>query len=77
MNESIETKEFIHATKRCPECFTYVSLHETRCPSCNTGLGDVEPHGMAKRTIKWKTYLSAFIAVAILCGYFYWTFVLN
>lgn len=72
MTESIETKEFIHSTKRCPECFTYVSLRETACPSCNTRLGDVEPHGMAKRLVNWKAYLYAFIAVVAAGGYCYW-----
>ena len=74
MSNPVETKEFTHATKRCPECYEYMALHATRCPHCNIRLGDVEPHGMAKRRIKWKTYFSALVACAALAAYIYWAF---
>jgi hypothetical protein len=74
MNESIETKEFVHSTKRCPECFEYVSLKTSICPSCKTRLGAVQPHGMAKRLVNWKAYFYAFVACAALGAYVYWAF---
>lgn len=74
MNESIETKEVVHATKRCPDCFTYMPLGEKRCPSCKIRVGAVESHGMAKRVIAWKKYGFALVACAILYGYINWAF---
>jgi len=67
-------EDFVHATKRCPECYTYVSLRTTRCPDCHTRLGEVERHGMAKRTIDWKSYVMAFIAMLAFVLYIWWAF---
>ena len=66
--------DFVHATKKCPECYTYVSLRTTKCPSCNTRLGEVEKHGMAKKTIDFKSYLIALAAVLGFALYIWWAF---
>lgn len=67
-------EDFVHATKKCPECYTYVSLRTTKCPSCNTRLGEVEKHGMAKKTVDWNAYLLAFLAVLGFVIYIWWAF---
>jgi hypothetical protein len=67
-------EDFVYSTKRCPECYTYVSLHTTKCPSCNIRLGEVEKHGMAKKTVDWKAYAMAFIAVLGFIIYIWWAF---
>jgi uncharacterized protein with PIN domain len=67
-------EDFVHSTKRCPECYTYVSLRTTKCPSCNTRLGEVEKHGMAKKTVDWKAYLMALVAALGFALYIWWAF---
>jgi tRNA(Ile2) C34 agmatinyltransferase TiaS len=69
-----QENEVIYATKRCPECSTYVSLDVKKCPKCSTRLGEIEKHGTAKRTVDWTAYiifLLAFLAFAI---YIWWAF---
>jgi hypothetical protein len=65
---------FVHATKRCPECYAYVSLRTDQCPACKTKLGDVDTHGMAKRTVNWTAYLTALLAVLGFGIYIWWAF---
>jgi tRNA(Ile2) C34 agmatinyltransferase TiaS len=74
MNDVEKDDELVHATKRCPECFTYVELDTKKCPKCKTSLGEVQKHGMAKRKVDWKAYaifLAAFLAFA---AYIWWAF---
>lgn len=66
-----------YSTKRCPECYEYVSLNTTKCPACNTRLGGVESHGMAKRTVDWKAYGFAILALTGLAAYIWWAFFLR
>jgi hypothetical protein len=49
-------------------------LQTTKCPSCKTRLGEVEKHGMAKKTVDWKAYTMAVIAVLGLVIYIWWAF---
>lgn len=74
-----ETKDsnLVYATKRCPECYAYVSLRLNQCPSCKSKLGEVDAHGMAKRTVNWSAYLSAFLALLALGIYIWWAFFLR
>lgn len=74
MTPDSHDKGIVHATKRCPECYTYVSLRAAKCPSCNSRLGEVDTHGMAKRTVNWSAYFSAFLALLVLCVYLWWAF---
>ena len=64
----------VHATKRCPECFEYVPLFAKKCPACNTRLGPVQPHGLAKRETDWLSYLVAIIAIIGFSFYIWWAF---
>ncbi len=43
-------------------------------PRCKSKLGDVDTHGMAKRTVNWTAYLSAILAVLGLGIYIWWAF---
>jgi uncharacterized paraquat-inducible protein A len=74
MKSDPQDKGFIHATKRCPECYAYVSLRTEVCPACKTKLGEVDNHGMAKRTVNWPAYFSAFLAVLGFGTYIWWAF---
>ena len=74
MRSETKDKRLVYATKRCPECYTYVSLRVTQCPSCRSRLGEVDSHGMAKRTVNWTAYLSAFFALLVLGIYIWWAF---
>ncbi len=74
MNDVEKADEFVHATKRCPECFDYVELDTTKCPKCKTRLGGVQKHGMAKRQVDWKAYAIFFVALLAFAAYIWWTF---
>ncbi len=74
MAEVQKGDEFVHATKRCPECFTYVALDVTKCPMCKTRLGQVEKHGMAKRTVNWNAYFVFIAAFLAFAAYMWWAF---
>jgi hypothetical protein len=63
-----------HAIKRCPYCQTYLKPHVTRCDSCNRRVGPPDRHGTAKKPIDWRAYLSAILAVGVLCFAIYWFF---
>ena len=64
----------INLTKRCPECFSYVSLETKKCPKCKIRLGKVEKFGMAKRTTDWTAYIIALIALSLFGMYLWWAF---
>lgn len=64
----------LHATKKCPECLTYVPLRANKCPACKVRLGEVDFHGIAKRTINWPAYFSALAALAGFALYIWWAF---
>jgi hypothetical protein len=65
---------FHYSTKRCPECYAYMPLHASRCPSCHIRVGEVELHGMAKRTTNWGSYVVALLAILAFAVYFWWAF---
>ncbi len=67
----------VYASKRCPECYAYMALRVSQCPSCKSKLGEVDSHGMARRTVNWSAYLSAFLALLALGGYIWWAFFLR
>jgi len=67
-----ESSRFV--TKKCPECFTYLSLHIKKCPSCNTKLGDVNKLGFATRPLDWAGYLIAIISILGFCLFIWWGF---
>jgi uncharacterized protein with PIN domain len=74
MSDDPNQKEFQYATKRCPYCYEYMPLRTTRCPGCNKSVGEVERHGMAKKTVDLKAYMVAFLAIIALSAYIWWAF---
>lgn len=63
-----------YSSKKCPECYEYVSLEATVCPSCKTRLGKVQEHGMAERLTNWKAYIICIILWLALAVYLKWAF---
>lgn len=61
-------------TKKCPECFAYLPLQTTRCPACNTKIGDVDKLGFARRPTNWWGYLIAIISIVGFCWFIWWGF---
>jgi hypothetical protein len=74
MPDKENEKEFHYATKRCPYCYEYMPLRATQCPACKKGVGEVEGHGMAKKTVDLKAYMVAILAIAALSAYIWWAF---
>lgn len=63
-----------YSIKKCPECYTYLPLRTTKCPSCNTKLGDVDDLGFASRTFNWSGYLMAILSIIGLVLFLWWGF---
>lgn len=63
-----------YASKKCPECYSYVPLGAQVCPSCKIRLGDVGRHGMARRLTNWKAYIFCIIAWLVFALYIKWAF---
>ena len=63
-----------YGIKKCPECYTYLPLRTTKCPSCNTKLGDVDDLGFASRTFNWSGYLIAILSIIGLVLFVWWGF---
>jgi hypothetical protein len=63
-----------YSIKKCPECYTYLPLRTTKCPSCNTKLGDVDKLGFASRTFDWVGYLTAILIIIALVCFVWWGF---
>ena len=64
-----------HSIKKCPECYVYVPVNETRCPSCKTKLAGVDPKtGLAKKPVDWMSYLMSAATIALLAGFLYYVY---
>jgi len=59
-------------TKKCPECFAYLPLQTTKCPTCNTKIGEVDKLGFARRPFNWSAYLIAIISILGFCWFIWW-----
>jgi hypothetical protein len=63
-----------HITKKCPQCFTYIPLDVSKCPSCKARVGRVDKHGMATSSTDWGSYLICFLAWVTLAVYIWFAF---
>ena len=63
--------------KKCPECYAYMPLRSSKCPSCNTKLGDVDKLGFATRPFDWAGYLIAIVSIVGLVVFVWWGFFKN
>ena len=60
--------------KKCPYCYNHLAVNVTRCDMCGKRVGPVESTGWAKKTVDWKAYLMAAVAVTGFLIYFWWAF---
>jgi hypothetical protein len=61
--------------KRCPECFTNLSMSATVCPWCSQKLKNkVNKHGYAKKPIDWYAYIACFLSWVGVAIYIWWAF---
>ncbi len=63
-----------HTSKKCPYCSEHLSLDATVCSSCKKRIGEVESHGMAKKTVDWWAYTVAILSCIVLAVYIWWAF---
>ncbi|WP_300667801.1 hypothetical protein [Desulfoluna sp.] len=61
--------------KRCPYCFTNLSLTAETCLGCHKRVGKVDRFGLAKKPINYLGYLAAFMWVGIFIGYIWFAFI--
>jgi RNA polymerase subunit RPABC4/transcription elongation factor Spt4 len=67
-------REYPDSSKKCPECYTYVSAEAKVCPSCKSRIGKRTTHGMADTPINWKAYIVCALAWLTLIVYVKWAF---
>lgn len=63
-----------HVTKKCPSCYTHVSLDAKICPSCKSKVGMVDKHGMATKRVDWGSYVICILAWITFAVYVYFAF---
>ena len=69
-----KTTEASHVTKKCPSCYTYISLDAEICPSCKAKVGMVDKHGMASKRVDWGSYVICIVAWIGFCIYAWFAF---
>jgi hypothetical protein len=61
--------------KRCPECFTNLSVEIKECPFCGQKVKkSIDRHGYAKKVTNWKSYISFLLSLAIFIAFIWWAF---
>jgi hypothetical protein len=63
-----------YATKKCPNCYTYLPLHARVCTSCHARVGDVDKLGFAQKPFDWRAYLLAALTMAGFAIFMWWAF---
>jgi len=63
-----------HASKKCPECYTYIPIDAQMCPSCKTRVGKVTRSGMAARRTNWKANIICIIAFIVFAAFIKYAF---
>ena len=66
--------EHLYISKKCHECYQYVPLEATVCPSCKARLGKIDDHGMAEKLTDWKGYTISIVLFVALVVYLKWAF---
>jgi hypothetical protein len=72
--KSSSKKKQLHATKKCPDCYTHLPLSATRCHACNAKVGNIDKLGFAEKPADWLGYLVAGISIAIFAIFVWWAF---
>ncbi|SCX91851.1 hypothetical protein [Desulfoluna spongiiphila] len=65
----------VFSFKRCPYCFTSLSLAAETCQSCHKRVGTVDRYGLAKKPINYMGYLAAVMWAGIFVGYIWFAFI--
>ncbi len=73
-NIAAETGPPRQISKKCPECYHYLSLEAQVCPTCGARVGKVDRFGMARLATNWKSYLVCILAWVGLGLYVRWAF---
>lgn len=63
-----------YQVKKCPECFTALSIDADRCTSCNQRVGAVNDIGIAELPVDWMSYFNALLAASAFCFFIWWVF---
>ncbi len=66
--------ETMNVSKKCPYCFTYMSLKVLSCPSCKEKVGPVDKYGMASKITDYRSYFISFAASIALIVFLYYAF---
>ena len=61
--------------KRCPYCFTSLSLDADVCIGCHKRVCEVDRYGLAKRPVNYLGYLAAVMWVVIFIVYIWFAFI--
>ena len=68
----VDLKTF--TVKKCPYCYSHLTVTANRCDRCGKRVGPVESSGWAKKTVDWKAYIKAAIAAGLFIWFFWWAF---
>jgi hypothetical protein len=75
MEAAKSQKAILGAIKRCPQCFSSLTMDEMVCPSCNQKLkASINKHGYAKKPVNWHAYLMCLLSWAGMALYIWWAF---
>jgi len=69
-----ESKALARKMKKCPNCLTYISLDDEKCPACKSRVGKIGKDGIAKRPVNWTSYIRAMLLWVIFGLYIWWAF---
>ncbi len=61
-------------TKKCPYCFTYLSLQATRCTACDKRIDEVDKLGFASKPFDWFGYAIAIVSIIVFIVFMWWGF---
>jgi len=70
--DSDQAKRF--SSKKCHECFAYIPLEATICPSCGKKVGEIDKNGIAVKPTNWIAYAIAALAWG---GFIFYLFLLG
>jgi hypothetical protein len=69
-----QTKIQTFTVKKCPDCYTNLTLDAVFCISCFKKVGKVDKLGMARRPVDWRAYTICGISWLVFILYVWWAF---
>jgi hypothetical protein len=52
-----------------------VAVKDGQCKSCGKRIGAVDSSGWARKTLDWRAYTGAIVAIALFVAFYWWAFV--